>query len=28
VAATALAFLIGLAVVPFGCETKGTRLPD
>ncbi len=28
VAATALAFLIGLAVLPFGYETRGLRLPD
>ena len=28
VAATAIAFLIGLAVLPFGYETRGARLPD
>ena len=28
VAATAIAFLIGLAVLPFGHETRGARLPD
>jgi hypothetical protein len=28
VAATAIAFLAGLAVLPFGTETRGARLPE
>jgi hypothetical protein len=28
VATTALAFLIGLLIIPFAVETKGLRLPE
>ena len=28
VATTAIAFIIGLAIIPFAAETRGQRLPD